>query len=148
MISLVFFIDKCVGALSQFVWHLAALRDCIEDVGELKHTLIPKVFECLSRCSICYTALTILHFVQLSFYLFTRFDVEYLHSHNCILCLENVRHILSAHAKLRYRVIPTIADIFSKCAAKLRFRGHLNVQTDNLAPYDGHKTVHIALTSP
>ena len=64
MISLVF-IDRCDGALSPFVWHLAALHDCIEDVGELTHTPITKVFECLSRYSIWSTALTILQVVLL-----------------------------------------------------------------------------------
>ncbi len=41
MVSLVF-IDRCDDALSPFVWHLAALHDCIEDVGELTHTPIAK----------------------------------------------------------------------------------------------------------
>ena len=61
----------CDDALSPFVWHLAALHDCIEDFGELTHTPITKAFERLSRYSIWSAAHTILHFFQLSVYLFT-----------------------------------------------------------------------------
>ena len=70
VISLVF-IDRCDGVLSPSVCHLAALDDCIEDLGELTHTQITKVFEYLSRYSIWSTALTVLRCVQLSFYFFT-----------------------------------------------------------------------------
>ena len=70
VISLVF-IDMCDGALPPFIWHLADLHDSIEYFCELTHTPITKVFECLSRYSIWSRALTVLHFVQLSFYFFT-----------------------------------------------------------------------------
>ena len=101
MVSFVF-IGRCDGALSPFVWHLASLHDCIEYFGELTHTPITKVFECLSRYSIWSAALTILHFIQPSLYLFTcdfmqrTFGQWFVSAVNMLSCLvEQVPVILS-----------------------------------------------------
>ena len=59
-------------SLRAYVPEIKFNNDCIEDFGELTHTPFTKVFECLSRYAIWATAPTILHFVQLSVYLFTR----------------------------------------------------------------------------
>ena len=70
-------VARCENALPSNAGHHAAVHDIIEDVGQLRHAPSAKMFERLNRYSIWSTALIVLTFSQLSFYLFMYYFLQW-----------------------------------------------------------------------